>query len=191
MGRYRWRGFGKDLLNYDNAGGFSNATENLFDGDFQEWQLGLELNMPLGYRKGHAAVRHAELMLMRERSLLREQERDVQLGLSNALAELERAFSVAQTNYNRRAAAKEHLAAIQAAYEADKATLDLVLDAQRRNAESESRFHAALVEYALAIKNLHYEKGTLLDHNQINMAEGPCQSPRMTMPPDVMAVVIR
>jgi outer membrane protein TolC len=173
MGRYRWRGFGKDLLNYDNAGGFSNATDNLFDGDFQEWQLGLELNMPLGYRKGYAAVRHAELMLMRERSLLREQERDVQLGLSNALAELERAFSVAQTNYNRRAAAKEHLAAIQAAYEADKATLDLVLDAQRRNAESESRFHAALVEYALAIKNLHYEKGTLLDHNQINMAEGP------------------
>ncbi len=174
VGRYRFRGFGKDLINPESDGArFDNAYENLTDGDFQEWQVGLELNMPLGFRRGHAAVRQAELQIARERAILREQERDVQAGLSNAAAELERAYLVAQTSYNRRAAAKEQLGAIQAAYESDKAGLDLVLDSQRRAVESESRYHAALVEYALAIKNLHFEKGSLLDFNEISLAEGP------------------
>lgn len=174
VGRYRFRGFGKDLINSESDGArFDNAYENLLDGDFQEWQVGLELNMPLGFRKGHAAVRQAELQVARERAILKEQERDVQSGLSNAAAELERAYVVAQTSYNRRAAAKEQLGAIQAAYESDKAGLDLVLDSQRRAVESESRYHASLVEYALAIKNLHFEKGSLLDFNEITLAEGP------------------
>jgi outer membrane protein TolC len=174
VGRYRFRGFGKDLINPQSDGvRFDNAYENLTDGDFQEWQVGLELNMPLGFRRGHAAVRQAELQVARERALLREQERDVQSGLSNAASELERAFIVAQTSYNRRAAAKEQLGAVQAAYESDKAGLDLVLDSQRRAVESESRYHASLVEYALAIKNLHFEKGSLLDFNEISLSEGP------------------
>ncbi|MGC4006240.1 MAG: TolC family protein [Pirellulales bacterium] len=174
VGRYRFRGFGKDLLDPNGDGTrFDNAYENLVDGDFQEWQMGLELNMPLGYRRGHAAVRAAELQLARERAILYEQERDVQLGLSNAVAELDRAYAVAQTNYNRRAAAKEQLAAISAAFDADKATLDLTLEAQRRALESESRFHAALVDYAVALKNVQFEKGTLLDYNEITLSEGP------------------
>ncbi len=188
VGRYRFRGFGKDLINPQSDGTrFDNAFENMTDGDFQEWQVGLELNMPLGFRRGHAAVRQAELQLARERAILREQERDVQSGLSNAAAELERAFTVAQTSYNRRAAAKEQLAAIEAAYESDKAGLDLVLDSQRRAVESESRYHAALVEYALAIKNLHFEKGSLLDFNEITLAEGPGLRTLIAMPLAVMA----
>jgi outer membrane protein TolC len=175
VGRYRFRGFGKDLINSQSNSSerFDNAYENMLDGDFQEWQVGLELNMPLGFRKGHAAVRQAELQVARERAILKEQERDVQSGLSNAAAELERSYVVAQTSFNRRAAAKEQLGAIEAAYESDKAGLDLVLDSQRRAVESESRYHAALVEYALAIKNLHFEKGSLLDFNEISLAEGP------------------
>ncbi|MDX1961944.1 MAG: TolC family protein [Pirellulales bacterium] len=174
-GRYRWRGFGKNLLdpNSVGVGPFDNAYDNLFGGDFQEWQLGMELNMPLGFRRGYAALRHAQLQLARDRAILHEQERDVQLGLSNAIAEVERAYMVAQTNYNRRVAAKEQLVAVEVAFEADKAPLDLLLDAQRRAAESESRFHGSLVDYSLAIKNVHFEKGTLLDHNEIFLAEGP------------------
>src|SRR5579864_936790 len=117
IGLYRMRGFGKDL--FDNPGDrvtgiFSSAWANLASAKFQEWQLGFEFSMPLGFRKGHVTVRNAELQLAREMAILNEQERQVVLDLSNAIAEMSRAHQVLETNYNRRAAAKEQLKSIRA-----------------------------------------------------------------------------
>ena len=95
-------------------------------------------------------------MLARERAILDDQEQEVAHDLSNSLAELDRAYDVAQTAFNRRIAARSEVAATRAAFESDKVPLDLLLEAQRRQADAESGFFAALVEYALAIKNLHY-----------------------------------
>lgn len=175
VGRYRWRGFGHDLLNSDGRVDerFDNAWENLMTGDFQEWQLGVEMEIPIGYRQAHAAVRNAELQLARERSLLDEQQRQVVSDLSNALADQDRAYVVAQTNFNRRLAARQQVAAVQAAYDADQAPLDLLLEAQRRLAEAETNYYRSLVEYTLAVRNVHFEKGSSLDYNEIFLAEGP------------------
>lgn len=174
IGRYRWRGFGNNLLDPDGngVGEFDNAYDNLFHGDFQEWQLGMELNIPIGYRRGTAAVRNAELLLARSRALLREQEHQVLHNVANAVAETDRAFAVSQTAYNRLDAARNQLEAIRAAYDADKATLDLLLEAQRRLAEAESRYFRALSEYAVAVKNVHFAKGTLLDYDGVYLSEG-------------------
>ena len=95
IGRYRWRGFGKDLL--DSSGGnprFDNAWEDLTGGDFQEWQLGLELSVPLGYRRAFSAARNAELQLCRSRAILREQEHYVLHTVASAVAEMQRAYTV-------------------------------------------------------------------------------------------------
>ena len=174
IGRYRWRGFGKDLFPRANTdlGQFDNAVQNMTNGDFQEWQLGLELSFPIGHRRAHAAVRHAELVLARERSILKEQERSVVHDLSNAVAEMDRAYAVVQTSYNRRLAARQQLASVQAAYEADQAPFSLVLEAQRRFADAESHYYRMLVEYALAIKNVHFEKGSLLEYCSVYLSEG-------------------
>jgi len=175
IGLYRWRGLGDTLIAPSRADldRFDDAYDNLLNGYYQEWQMGLEFSMPFGFRRAHAAVRNAQLNLARERAILYEQERDVLLGLSNAIAEVDRAWDVAQTNYNRRLAAREQLSAVQTAFESDKADLDMVLEAQRRFAEAESRYFGSLAEYALAVKNVHFEKGSLLDHNDVYLAEGP------------------
>ncbi len=174
VGLYRWRGFGKDLLNATRQQDrFNNAYQNLTSGDFQEWELDAEFNMPIGFRKGHAGVRNAQLVLSRERGILQDQEEQVVHDLSDSVGDVQRAYEVAQTDYNRRVAAKQQVAAVQAAYEVDKAQLYSVLDAQRRLADADSRFFAALVEYALAVKNVHFEKGSLLDYNQVFLSEGP------------------
>ena len=88
---------------------------------------------------------------------------------------MRRAYAVVETNYNRRLAAKQQLVAVEAAYEADQAgaELDEVLDAQRRLADAESNYYRSLVEYASATKNVHFEKGSLLDYNSIYLEEGP------------------
>jgi hypothetical protein len=178
VGRYRWRGLGHNLAD-DNRQPvqFDNAYQDLTTGDFQEWQVGVEMTMPLGFRKGHAAVRNAELQLARERALLDQTEREIAHDLSAAVAEVDRAHLIAQTNYNRRSAAREQLAALEQRFDrSDEGQkiqlLNLLLDAQRRLTEAESNYFRSLLEHANAIKNVHYQKGSLLDFNEIYLTEG-------------------
>jgi hypothetical protein len=168
---YRWRGFGKDLLETKNPSGapFDNAFQNMSNGDFQEWQVGFEMTTPIGFRREHAAVRNAELRVARAVAILKQQEQLVILDLSNAGSDKDRAYVVTQTSYNRRNAAKERLDAVQAAYDADKATPAQVLEAQRFLADAESKFYLARVEYAMAVKNVHFEKGSLMDYHNIHL----------------------
>lgn len=180
VGRYRWRGLGHDLLDPsgDSPDRFDNAYGNLTGGDFQEWQLGVECTAPLGFRQAHVAVRNVELQLARERSILEEQKREIVHDLSAAFADVERTYRVSQTNDNRRLAAREQLRALEAVYEdADEnektRLLDLLLDAQRRLAEAESQYYRSLIEYTLAIKAVHIQKGSLLDYNEVFLSEGP------------------
>ena len=170
---HRWRGFGQDFVGYDDPMRFGNAWGNLVTGDFQESQLGVELAFPFGNRQAHAGVRNAEFLLARDRALLREQENRVVHDLSNAVADVDRAYHVMLTVYNRRQAAQDRVDALQAAFEADKTPLNLVLDAQRRYAASMSSYFQALVEYNTAIKNVHFEKGTLLEYSGVHLSEGP------------------
>ncbi len=174
IGRYRWRGFGDDLLHPDRDGRprFDNAYMDLTSGDFQEWQLGVEVIAPFGFRQAHAAVRNAQLELARERMILREQERQVVHDLSNAVADMHRAYQSCQTAFNRRVAARKQLAVLE---EREKVTTSIdvnaTLDAQRRAADADSRYFRALVEYSMAIKNVQFEKGTLLEYNDVYLAD--------------------
>lgn len=174
VGRYRWRGFGHDLLdNHGTLGRFDNAYGDLTSGDFQEWQMGLEFTVPIGFRSAHSAVRNSELRLARDRAVLRDQQREVVHEAADAVGEMDRAYTVFQTSFNRLVASRQQLGAVQAAYEADKAPLDLFLDAQRRLAEAETNYYRVLTEYAIATKNVHFVKGTLLAFDDICLAEGP------------------
>ncbi len=175
VAQYRWRGFGDQLIRPDSDGRpqFDNAVQNLADGDFQEWQLGVQLDVPLGFRQAAAGVRNAQLRLARARALLEDQELQIAHELSDAVAELDRAYVVMHTSFNRRDAAQNQLSAVLAAYDVQQAPLELLLESQRRLAESDSNYYSALAEYALAIKNVHLEGGTLLDYNQIYLSEGP------------------
>ncbi len=178
VGRYRLRGFGSEYWSNDgefNVGDTSaSAVSDMFGLDRQEWQVGLEFSMPIGFRRAHAAVRNAELALTRESAILREQEREVMFGLSNAVADVDRAFNVLRAQYNRLAAAVSQEDSIHELYDTGQkgsTTLDVLLEAQRRVADAKIRFHQAEVEYMLAIKNVHFEKGTLLEYCNVLMTE--------------------
>lgn len=183
VARYRWRGFGDDLFPIGDVPvnpvtllpdpTFDGAYSNLTSGDFQEWQLGFELSMPIGFRQAHVAARNAELLLARERAILQDQQREVIHEAAEAIAELDRAYAVLQTSYNRLVASRDQLAAIQTAYESDKAPLDLFLDAQRRLTEAEIEYYLNRARYSLALKNVHFVKGTLLEYDGVYLAEGP------------------
>jgi outer membrane protein TolC len=174
-GIYRWRGFGNDLIGYGNnpPGSFNNAYQTLFEGNYQEWQLGLQLTIPIGFRQAMAAVRTAELNLARDRSILQEMELEMSHVLSEAMRDVDRYYVLSETGFNRRVAAATNVTAVQAVYETGSATLDLLLDAQRRLADSESSYYRNLVDYNLSIRDVHLRKGSLLEYNNVYLAEGP------------------
>ncbi len=168
--RYGLRGFGHELA--DSDPGQQSSYSNLFTADHQEWQVGLEFSMPLGFRQGNAAVRNAELRLGQARTVLCEGERTVISELSAAVAEVDRAYALLQTDIYRTKAAKDQLAALTAVYQAKQEGFFEVLDAQRRLSEAISHYYQSRVQYALAIRNVHFEKGSLLDYCDVSLAEG-------------------
>jgi len=174
VGRYRWLGLGDDLI--DSGGNnqpFDNAIETLTGGDFQEWQLGLQASVPLGFRRELAGVRNAQLQLARDRAILQDQELELSHQLSDAIRQLDLSYTLTQTNFNRRAAAQRQVEAVKAAHEVGQVTLDLLLDAQRRLADAESQMFRAAVDYNLAIMRVHFLKNSLLEYDGVNLAEGP------------------
>ena len=172
VGLYRWRGFGDDLLAYGSNPQFDNAFQDLASGDFQEWQVGMEFSLPIGFRRAHNAVRHYEIQIAQQRAILKEQEQQIVHDLSNALAEKDRAYLALQTTFNRRRAAILQVEALRARFDSGRATVDEILDAQRRLAEAESAHYLARVEYTVAIKNIQVEKGSLFDYNAIALVDG-------------------
>lgn len=175
VGRYRWRGFGEDLISQSNQP-FESAYGDLTSGDYQEWQVGVEMEVPLGFRRAHTAVRNTEHSLARARAILKEQKRDIVFGLSNAITDAQRAFAVVQAQYNRFQAAERQIEALDKLEKAGETSIDLKLEAQRRVLDTEILYHQATVDYVLALRNVYYETGTLLNYNNIVLAEGASPS---------------
>ncbi|HXT61110.1 MAG TPA: TolC family protein, partial [Pirellulales bacterium] len=181
---YRWRGFGDGLVNYNgqayNASNLapggnngSGAWNTLWGGQYQEWQMGLNLTVPIGFRLAMAGVRNAELILAQSRALLQDQELELVHVLTNSIRDLDRNYQVSQTTFNRRVAAAKQVEAVKAGYDAGTVTLDMLLDAQRRLADAEIAYYRALVDYNVAILQVHFRKNSLLEYNGVYLAEGP------------------
>ncbi len=170
---YRFRGLGDDLIGSPGPTGFESAYQNLTMGDFQEWQVGLQFDVPIGFRREFTALRNAELQVARERALLREQEFRVSHDLSEAIRRLQRSFQLMKTNLNRRVAAYYEVEALSARFDVGFEQLDVLLRAEQRLADSDSSYYRALVDYMLAIRDVHKAKGSLLEYDGVSLAEGP------------------
>ncbi|HEY2762181.1 MAG TPA: TolC family protein, partial [Pirellulales bacterium] len=185
-GKYRFLGLGQALDEYpgkaynptvpgESSIVGTNAFSTLASGDFQEWEVGANFSMPIGFRQPLAAVRNAQLNLARERALLQDQELEASHLIADAIRDIDTDYTLAQSNFNRRVAAQQQVEAVQALYEvgAGGVTLDLVLEAQRTRADAEAAYYRSLVDYNKAIMMVHFRKGSLLEYNGVFLAEGP------------------
>ena len=170
-GGFRLSGAGKDLLdpNYDKSSAYGSMTS----GDYPTWVLGLNMSMPLGWRKELAGVRNAQLAITRSRTLLREQELELDHQLADAIREISLTYNACHVHLQVRKAASEEVKSIEAAITAGTMTLDQLLNAQQSLAQAETDYYRSVVDYNLALMTLHYRKGSLLEYNNVCLAEGP------------------
>ncbi len=180
---YRWLGAGDDLLDPNGRGVFpyagSNAFSTLTDGNFQEWELGLNFNMPIGFRRQLAGVRNAQLQLARERAILQDQELEVSHLLADAYRDLQSDHELVRARFNSWMSAKRETYYVRTRIEVGQgvqiqAGRDLyrdLRDATRREAQAEKEYYRAVVNYNRSIANVHFRKGSILEYNSVYLAE--------------------
>ncbi len=167
LSQYRIRGLGKELWDM-NTIRFDNAVGSMASGQYQEWQFGAEIGFPVGFRRAHNNMRNAKIKLARDHDVLLHKERRILHDLSNAYAGSIRAYEVAMVAMNQRAAAHEQLAILRSLEEnQSRVNTNEMLDAQNRVSQADTAFFEAHVRYMISLKNVHYEKGTLFEYNNI------------------------
>ncbi|MCI0380638.1 MAG: TolC family protein [Gemmataceae bacterium] len=188
VAQYSPVGFGTEL---DGDGNFidgngvlrpANALESLSNMHFNDWSLGLTLSVPLGYRAEHAAVRSARLELAQSYYVLKDQEDKVQRILAQQYQKLSEWYGLIQA---RRAERDYYGKAVQVRYTlvgAGTGVADInLLDAQRRLALAQVKEYEAISEYNNSLARFEWAKGTILQHNNVTIAEGalpPCAQVR-------------
>lgn len=171
VGLYRFRGLGDNLFGNTKDGPLNGLYSSITDGDYQEWQAGFEFSLPVGLRNASAAVANARLQVQRERAVLDE----IGLRISHDLAEAARStdvsFQLVETNYNRYQADLRQVEVLVRRYLDGTDNINFLLQAQRSVVQSESQFYQSLASYNLAIRDLHWEKGSLLAYNNVQLTE--------------------
>jgi outer membrane protein TolC len=176
---YRWVGVGDQLIDSDDGGvrfpdAGSNAFAEMTQGDFQEAFFGLEFTPPqFGARRPLAAVRHAQLQLARSHAQLEDMELNSVHLVGSAWRATKFRYTLASSQFDRWNASQREVESAQAEFLGGRVNLDFVLDAYRRRAQAQIDFYRALVDYNKAIADVHFQKGSLIEHNGIELAEGP------------------
>jgi outer membrane protein TolC len=184
VAKYRLRGLGHDLAGDQSRAGLRSAYGEVLTGEYDEYEVGVQMNVPLGFRQAHAAVQNAEMQLARDRAVLKEQQRQVLHDLSDMVAEVDRAWMNTQSNLNRYLAAKDAVDALAANQEVGlPVSLEQVLDAQRRLTEAQSQYYLSRTEYAIAVKNVYLERGALFEYGNVMIAGVPTFSPEPEVVP--------
>jgi len=181
---YRWLGVGDQFIDPNGrpAPPFpgSDAFSTLTGGDYQEWQLGFNFSMPLGFRTQMLAVRNAQLQIARERARLEGQELELSHALSEAVRNVECNHMIAQRRLDELFATQEEVRQFAAIWESGVRKIGLLevrntdlIDAIAKRAVAETQFYRALADYNRAIAEVHFRKGSLLEYNRVLLAEGP------------------
>ena len=168
---YSIAGFGDHLLQ-DGEQSFNSFYGTITDNNHTGWSAGAIFELPLGLRSARAQVQNLELRLMKAREVLNAQEHEVSHELANAYQELAERYQTAKSNFNRRAAAAERTRILKLKVDRGTETIEEYLRSVASFAAAEVAYYSSLIAYSQAITNLQYRQGTLLNYNNITLAEG-------------------
>ncbi|MSR30936.1 MAG: TolC family protein [Gemmataceae bacterium] len=157
----------------------TNAFRNMAGNRFNNWSLGLRMNVPIGYRAAHAVVRNTRLELARSYEVLQDQELKTGRFLSQSYRKVFTNYEQVRVQRAQREAFAEQLRirfqeflAGKGAGNRTRDTVDILLEAQRFWADSLANEYQAIVQYNISLAGFEFAKGTILKHNNVHVSEG-------------------
>jgi len=166
--------------NIADGNGRGNAFASLADNTFNTWNIGFRLDVPLGTREAHASVRVSRLNLAKSYISLQAQRDKAVLTMTAIYQELERTYEQIKILKARRESLGKQISALVERIAAGKEPQLILLNAQINFADSIRQEHAAIATYNATIAAWQYHKGTLMNFNNIVIADGPLPQLAMT-----------
>jgi len=148
------------------------AYNNLGDGDFIDYILGAQFEMPIGNRSAEGLYRQRQIERRATSVVYQRQAQDVVLQVKTALRNVQTSYELIGATRAARRAAADNLRAIEVQEASGVALtpqflINQKLSTQERLANAEVQEARALSDYHNAIAQLYQSVGTLLERNGI------------------------
>jgi outer membrane protein TolC len=153
-----------------------NALGSLMQNNFNSWQLGLRMDIPLGFRDANAAVRQAQLNLYRSYYQLHDAERKTLEVCTQQYREVLERYEEIKYSRGERIELAETLRLYRVLIEGgqwDVNSLFNVLQVQQQVAAAIAAEFQAIAFYNQALSGLEFAKGTIQRYNNVSVGEGP------------------
>ncbi len=161
---------------YDYNGlntGLGTAFEDLFRNGRPEWEVGLHLQVPIGFREGNAEVARARLAIGQQMAHLRDEEAKLVFSLQRSYRDVVQFREELETRRSQQEAALKQLQARLQKWNAGGIeSIDLILRAQRGWVDAVRDEQTAVCNYRIALADFERQKGTILRSRQIIIADG-------------------
>ncbi len=171
VARYGLNAYGDKLTGGNGGVQPHSAYSTLWNSAFEDWGLGFEFSMPIGFRAATTQAQNIEHRIAKARATLAEQEKEVSYEVAATFQQVAQTYQSAKTNFNRRRAAHRRVAAFEAEYRVGRTTVDMLLRSQISLAQAEIAYYSSLVGYNQAMNELRFRKGTLLMDNSVYLSE--------------------
>ena len=172
FGNYSIDGLGNKLDGTEASG---NAIAQVTNNQFQQWTLGVQGRLSLGFREAHSQVTKAQLVLAQHVAFLVDQEQKLAYNLTTSYQRLIQAHELIKLQRSRRLAAATQLEGIYKKFlvGSSDATIVQLLEAQRSFADALRDEHFAIADYQVALVDFERQKGSIMDYNNVQIAQGP------------------
>lgn len=153
-----------------------NAFSNFANVDSNSWQLGFRMDIPLGFRDANAAVRQAQLQMVKSHYQLQDSERKTLEVVLRQWRNIDFRHRDIELRRQTRLKLQETLALNKKLIDGgayDVNTLFNILQVQQNFANQLAGEYAAIAQYNSALAALEFEKGTIQRYNNVTVGEGP------------------
>lgn len=171
LSSYNINGLGSQLDGGPNNP--TNAFSNLASTHSGNWELGLQLSMPIGHRDAYAALRAAREQLTQSYLTLRDEEERARSFLVSAYQGLFSNYNQIQALRQARIAAGIQLETSLQQYIVGRILLLDLLVAQQNWANALQAEYAAIAQYNISLAQFEFAKGTIMQYDNVYIAEGP------------------
>ena len=168
------------------VGGYGQLLTQLFDRNFPDYYVGVQLNIPLRNRTARADYLLDQITYRQQQLQLQSQENQVRLDVQNAIIGVQQAHVTYDAAVKARILEQQTLDAEQQKLRLGTSTVFNVIQIQRDLANSLSAEVSALDAYAKAKVELERSTGQVLTNHNISLREafrGHVSAPPSALPP--------
>jgi outer membrane protein TolC len=152
-------------------GGANDAFQEALRFNYDNWSIGLTLDIPLNTILSRAEYAQAKISLDQALLNLKDQEQQVFLEITTAVRAVETNYQRVQAYKAARELAQKKLEAEQEKFRVGKSTNFFLLQYQRDAADAQSTELRAMVDYILSVANLDRVMGTTFTTKNIKFSD--------------------